>query len=277
MAQTGQLGIADSLLTNVQLAFAVAPDALPALTTQDGRLGWQLGGTVLGVVGVVGPLTFCLSAGSVLAIAQTADPAPTFAAHASPHWVLGGQDSSPGGTQPAFTGADTPLPALTNQGGRLGGQLGSTVFALGGVVGPLASNLSAGSVLAIAQTAAPGPTFAAHASPRWVLGGQDACLGGQRLAFAGADSPQPTTGTQTGKLGTSASLLAGMRMALGEQEGGGGATITFVAAASALVASSDAAVAGVVRIPDCLQHTRLDGCGRRRLRARRGSPPTRWP
>ena len=176
-------------------------------------------------------------------------PPPTFAAHPSPHWTLGGQDAALGETEQAFTGAAAALPAITNQGGRLGGQLGSTVLALSGGAGPLVSNLSAASVLAIAQTATPTPTFAAHASPRWVLGGQDAYLGGERLAFAGADSPQPTTGTQTGKLGTSASLLAGMRMALGEQEGGGGATITFVAAASALVASSDAAVAGVVRTP----------------------------
>ena len=194
----------------------------PSLTTQSGRLGGQLGNTVLALGGVIGPLVSNLSAGSVLALAQTADPAPTFAAHPSPHWTLGGQDSAPGNTQPAFTGADAPLPALTSQGGRLGGQLGSTVLALGGVVGPLVSNLSAASVLAIAQTAIPAPTFAAHASPRWVLGGQDAYLGGERLAFAGADPPQPTTGTQTGKLGTSASLLAGMRLALGEQEGAAG-------------------------------------------------------
>ena len=113
----------------------------------------------------------------------------------------------------------------------------------------MVSNLSAASVLAIAQTAIPAPTFAAHASPRWVLGGQDAYLGGEQLAFAGADQPQPATGTQTGKLGTPTSLLAGMRLALGEQEGGGGATITYVTAASVLAASSDAAVAGVVRAP----------------------------
>ena len=65
----------------------------------------------------------------------------------------------------------------------------------------------------------------------------------------GRTQPQPATGTQTGKLGTSTSLLAGMRLALGEQEGGGGATITYVTAASVLAASSNAAVAGVVRAP----------------------------
>ncbi len=151
--------------------------------------------------------------------------------------------------QLAFAGAATPLPAITTQGGGLGGQLGSTVLALGGAPAPLVSHLQATSVLAIAQTVAPGATFAAHASPRWVFGGQDSYLGGARLAFAGTDPPQPTTGTQTGKLGTPSSLLAGMRMALGSQEGGGGGTITSVAATSALAALSTAALAGVVRAP----------------------------
>ncbi len=259
MAQTGQPGTPDSLLANVQLAFAGADAALPSITTQSGRLGGQLGSSVLALGGVIGPLVSNVSAGSVLAFAQTANPAPTFAAHASPHWVLGGQDAAPDNTQPAFTGADTPLPALTSQGGRLGGQLGSTVLALSGVAGPLVSSLSAASVLAIAQTAIPAPTFAAHASPRWVLGGQDAYLGGERLAFAGADQPQPTTGTQTGKLGTPTSLLAGMRLALGSQEGGGGATITYVTAASVLAASSNAAVAGVVRGPAASSTLALTG------------------
>ena len=151
------------------------------------------------------------------------------------------------------------MPAITSQGGRLGGQLGSTVLALGGVAGPLVSNLRAASVLAIAQTAVPAPTFAAHASPRWVLGGQDAYLGGEQLAFAGAASPQPATGTRTGKLGTPTSLLAGMRLALGQQEGGGGATITYVTAASVLAASSSAAVAGIVRAPAAASTLALTG------------------
>ena len=125
MAQTGQPGTPDSLLANVQLAFAGADAAPPSITTQSGRLGGQLGSSVLALGGVIGPLVSNVSAESVLAIAQTADPAPTFAAHASPHWTLGGQDSAPGNTQPAFTGADAPLPALTSQSGRLGGQLGS--------------------------------------------------------------------------------------------------------------------------------------------------------
>ena len=249
MAQIGQPGTPDSLLANVQLAFAGAAAAPPALTTQGGRLGGQLGSSVLALSGVAGPLVSNLSAASALTLAQAAAPAPAFAAHPSPHRVLGGQDAELGATELAFTGAAAPLPAITSQGGRLGGQLGSTVLALGGVAGPLVSNLRAASVLAIAQTAAPAPTFAAHASPRWVLGGQDSYLGSERLAFAGAAPPQPATGTRTGKLGTPTSLLAGMRMALGQQEGGGGATITYATAASALAATSSAAVAGIVRAP----------------------------
>ena len=161
--------------------------------------------------------------------------------------------------QLAFAGAAAAQPALTTQGGRLGGQLGSTVLALSGVPGPLVSHLSAASVLVIAQAVAPGATFAAHASPRWVLGGQDSYLGGEQLAFAGAAVPRPTTGTQTGKLGTPTSMLSGMRMALGAQEGGGGATITSVAATSALAASSTAALAGIVRAPAATSALALTG------------------
>ena len=259
MAQTGQPGTPDSLLANVQLAFAGAAAAPPALTTQGGRLGGQLGSSVLALGGVAGPLVSNLSAASVLALAQAAAPAPAFAAHPSPHWVLGGQDAELGATELAFTGEATPSPTFTSQGGRLGGQLGSTVLALGGVAGPLVSNLRAASVLAIAQTAVPAPTFAAHASPRWVLGGQDAYLGGEQLAYAGAASPQPATGTRTGKLGTPTSLLAGMRLALGQQEGGGGATITYVTAASVLAASSSAALAGIVRAPAATSTLALTG------------------
>ncbi len=161
--------------------------------------------------------------------------------------------------QLAFASAAAAPPALSTQGGLLGGQLGNTVLALSGLSGPLVSHLSAASVLVIAQTVAPGAIFAAHASPRWVLGGQDSYLGGARLAFAGAAPPQPTTGTQTGKLGTPTSLLAGMRMALGSQEGGGGATITSVAATSPLAALSTAALAGVVRAPAAASALALTG------------------
>src|SRR5208283_4989061 len=97
MAQTGSLGTPDSLLANVQLALAAADAAPPSITTENGQLGGQLGNTILALGGVTGPLVSNLSAASVLAIAQTANPAPTFAAHASPHWTLGGQDSAPGG------------------------------------------------------------------------------------------------------------------------------------------------------------------------------------
>ena len=68
MAQTGQPGTPDSLLANVQLAFAGAAAAPPALTTQGGRLGGQLGSSVLALSGVAGPLVSNLSAASALTL-----------------------------------------------------------------------------------------------------------------------------------------------------------------------------------------------------------------
>ena len=106
MAQTGKLGTADSQLANLQLAFTTADPALPSVTTESGRLGGQLGDTVLALGGVIGASVIHLAAESVLAAAQTADPAPTFAPHASPLWALGGQDSQLGDTELAFAGAD---------------------------------------------------------------------------------------------------------------------------------------------------------------------------
>ena len=47
MSQTSKLGIVDSLLANVQLAFAGSDPTPPTITTQGGRLGGQLGDTVL--------------------------------------------------------------------------------------------------------------------------------------------------------------------------------------------------------------------------------------
>ena len=246
MAQTGKLGTADSLLANAQLALATADPAPPSITAESGRLGGQLGDTILALSGVLGPLTIHVSAESVLAAAQTADPAPTFAARATPRWTVGGQDSRLGGTQLAFAGANAPCPMFTAQTGSLGAKLGDTVLGLRGMVGPLVVNLSAQTVLAIAQMADPAPTFVAHVAPRWVLGGRDSSLGGVQLALAAADDPRPATGDRTGKLGTANSLLAGMRLALGEAEGGGGATIVYGTATTALALSSDAVV-GIVR------------------------------
>jgi hypothetical protein len=246
MAETGKLGIADSLMANVQLAFA-APDATPpAITTQDGRLGWELGNTALGINGAIGPLVIHPSAQSVLAIAHTADAAPTFAAHSTPHWTLGGQDSRLGAMEPAFIGAEASLPTPTIQTGQLATRLGTAVLGLDGVIGPHVFRMTAESTLAIAQTADPAPTFVAHVAPHWVLGGQESGLGGEQLAFAGTDEPRPATGDRTAKLGTANSLLGAMRPALGEAEGGGGATIVYGTALSALAFSSDASV-GIVR------------------------------
>ena len=115
MAETGKLGIADSLLANVQLALAAADPTPPAITTQGGSLGGQLGDTILALAGVDGPLTFNLSAGSALALAQTADPAPAFVAHSTPDYVLGGHDSQLGAMEPAFAGAAVATPSLTGQ------------------------------------------------------------------------------------------------------------------------------------------------------------------
>jgi len=246
MAQTGRLGIADSLLANVQLAFAAAEETPPSTTTESGRLGGQLGDMILALGRVVGPLTIHLSAESTLALAQTVGPAPTFAAHVSPNWTLGGQDSQLGSLEPAFAGADVPLPTPTTQTGRLGTALGRVVLGLDGAIGPVAVCAGAESVLAIAQTADPAPTFAARPTPRWVLGGQDSGLGGVQLAFAGADEPRPATGDRTGRPGTANSLLAAMRLALGEEEGGGGATIVYGTATTALSLAGQAAV-GIVR------------------------------
>ena len=245
MAETGKLGIADSLLANVQLALAAADPTPPAITTQGGSLGGQLGDTILALAEVDGPLTFNLSAGSALALAQTADPAPAFVAHSTPDYVLGGHDSQLGAMEPAFAGAAVATPSLTGQTGCLGTALGKTVLGLGGAAGPLVYNLAAQSALAIAQTADPAPSFVAHESPHWVLGGQDSYLGGIELAFAGVADPRPVTGSLTGKLGTAGSLLGGVRLALGLEEGEGTGGIVTAAAASELSLSSEAVVAAV--------------------------------
>ena len=186
MAQTSQPGTPDSLLANVQLAFAGAAAAPPALTTQGGRLGGQLGSSVLALSGVAGPLVSNLSAASVLTLAQAADPAPAFAAHPSPHWVLGGQDAELGATELAFTGAATPSPTFTSQGGRLGGQLGSTVLALGGAAGPLVSNLSGRERAGDCPNGRSRTDLRGPCVPPVGLGGQDAYLGGERVGLCRA-------------------------------------------------------------------------------------------
>jgi len=247
MAQTGKLGTVDSLLANVQPAFVAADPTLPAITTESGRLGGRLGDTVLALGGVIGASVIHVSAESVIVSAQTADPSPTFVPHASPPWTLGGQDSQLGDTGLAFAGAEEPPPAIATQSGRLGGQVGDLVPGLGWLVGAGVIHLSAESILALAHTADPAPTFVPHLSPAWVLGGRDAQLGVVQPAFAGAEEARPETGDLTGQLGTVDSLLGKMRPAWGEEEGGGGASIVYASAQSDLSLFADAAVAGVVR------------------------------
>jgi len=242
MAWTGKLGTVDSQLANVQPAFVIAEPSPPPITTESGRLGGRLGATVLALGGVIGAGVIHLSAESVLAAAQSADSAPVFAPHASPLWALGGQDSQLADSQLAFAGADAPLPAITTQSGRLGVPLGSLVPGLGALVSAGVIHLSAESLLAIAQTTALDPTFAPRFSPAWALGGRDAQLGTLEPAFAGAEEARPETGDRTGQLGTPASLLGNMRPALGEQEGGGGATIVYATAESDLVVLTEASV-----------------------------------
>jgi hypothetical protein len=246
MAQTGKLGTADSLLANVQLAFAAADAPLPSIATESGRLGGQLGDMVLALGGVNGASVIHLSAESVLAAAQAAGCEPEYVAHESPAWAFGGQDSRLGDLLLAFAGADEPLPAITTQSGRLGGRLGDLVPGLDGLVGAGVIHLSAESVLAIAQTADPAPTFAPHLSLAWALGGRGSQLGVMEPAFAGADDARPETGTRTGQLGTADSLLGNMRPALGEEEGGGGANIVYASAENDLALSSEAAASAVL-------------------------------
>ncbi len=113
---------------------------------------------------------------------------------------LGSVDSLLANVQPAFVTAEPTLPTITTESGRLGGQLGDVVLALGGAIGAIAIHVSAESVLVPAQTATPAPTFAPHSSPLWALGGQDSQLGNTGLAFAGVDADPPAIATQSGQL-----------------------------------------------------------------------------
>jgi len=114
---------------------------------------------------------------------------------------LGTADSQLANLQLAFVTTDPALPSVTTESGRLGGQLGDMVLALGGVIGASVIHLAAESVAAPAQSVDSTPTFAPRASPLWALGGQDCQLGDTELAFAGADEPPPAIGTQSGRLG----------------------------------------------------------------------------
>lgn len=131
---------------------------------------------------------------------------------------LGTADSRLANLQLAFAAAEPAPPSVTTESGRLGGQLGDMVLALGGVIGASVIHLAAESVLAPAHTADAAPTFSPHASPLWALGGQDSQLGDTELAFAGADAEPPEITTQSGRLG---SQLGGLVPGLGGLVGAG--------------------------------------------------------
>ena len=131
---------------------------------------------------------------------------------------LGTADSQLANVQLAFAAAEPLPPSITTESGRLGGQLGDMVLALGGVIGASVIHLAAESVLVAAQTAAGEGVFAPHASPLWALGGQDSQLGDTELAFSGADAAPPTITTQSGRLG---GQLGGLVPGLGGSIGAG--------------------------------------------------------
>ena len=216
MAETGKLGTAESLLASVQLALAAADATPPSITTEGGRLGGQLGRH-----------DSCPRRGS-----WSLDLQPlgreragrlrrrrTLRRRSRPTlpligpWVV---------KTPAWARRSRRLPGRRHRRPRRPSRPAGSAWPwaawFSGWTAPLARMsfcMMAESVLAIAHTADPAPTFVAHVAPRWVLGGQDAYLGGEQLAFAGADEPRPATGDRTGKLGTANSLLAGDAAGIG--------------------------------------------------------------
>jgi hypothetical protein len=248
MAQTSRLGIADSQLGNILLAFAGDAPSWPSTDDMSGRLAVPaaiLGNVLLGVGGPDGPMVVHLWAESVLALEQTGDGEAEIVGHIPPAWVMGSPDWQLGDCQLGFVGADDPLPALGARSGRLGVGLGSLVLAIAGAAGANVINVSATSGLELVDSAICDAEIAPHAPPRWALGSIDSPVGKMQLAYV-EKAPQPPTGTMTGGLGAVASLLGNMRAALGEEEGGGGATIIYASAMSALTVSGQAAV-GVAR------------------------------
>ncbi len=249
MAQTGKLGAADSLLGNLLPAFAGADAALPSTpprTAVLGASGTLLAQIILDLDDPSTPKVFHLSAASELVLADSAQKEADLLGHPSPHWVLGGQDSRLGGLGLDFSGADATLPATGVRSGKLGVALGELIVGSAGETTPKVFNLLAQSILALADSVQSGASLVGHPSPRWVLGGQDSYLGNAALAFVSQD-PRPVTGTLTGILGTFASGLANVRLALGEEEGDSSAKTWIVAATSTLTLSATAAVANFSR------------------------------
>ncbi|MHB9044421.1 MAG: hypothetical protein ACYC35_00625 [Pirellulales bacterium] len=247
MAQTGKLGIADSLLGNVLLAFAGADDPLPSTGTMSGKLGTpasMLGNAMPALSGPDGPKVINLWAESTLVLVSSVSCDAEIVPHAPPAWVMGSPDWQLGDAQLGLTGADDPLPTIGTRSGRLGLGLGNLVLGLDGTVGAKVVYLSAGSTLALVSAASCDAEIVPHASPRWVLGGIDNKVGNTQLAYVEV-LPRPLTGTMTGKLGTLASLLGNMRPALGEQEGDSGAHTYNVTAGNTLSLTQEASYAAI--------------------------------
>ena len=250
MAETGKLGSADSLLGNLLPAFAGVDDALPSTGGLTGRLGSPdsyLADLLLALEGQQGAQVINVTAASVLTLAHSASCVATIVGHPSPLWALGGSDSELGDDQLAFTGPDDPVPALGTKTGRLGAELGGVVLALGGVLGAQVINVTATSTIALTSSASCVATIVGHPAPSWTLGSLTETLGDVQPAFAGTPDPRPMTGDRTGKLGTSASTLANVRLALAEEEGDSSAKTWNVTAQTSVSLSSAAALTNFSR------------------------------
>jgi len=249
MAQTGKLGIADSRLGNLLLAYAGAAATLPSTDPRTGVLGTSgalLAQLILELDGPNSPKVFNIWAANALVLTDSAQSGAELVGHPSPHWVLGGHDSKLGSLGLDFSGLDEALPATGTRSGKLGVALGGLIVGVAGAETAKVFNLFAQSILTLADSAQSIAAIVGHPSPRWALGGQDSCLGNTELAYVSQD-PRPTTGTLTGVLGTLASGLANVRLALGEEEGDSSAKTWNLAATNTLSLSATAAVANFSR------------------------------
>ena len=138
MAETGQLGSADSYLGNLLPAFAGAYDALPSTGGLTGRLGSAdsyLADLLFALVGNPGPQVVNVAATTMVVLTQSAGCVPAIVGHPSPSWTLGGINTEVGDSQLAYTGAAAASPSLGTMSGRLGLTLGGTVPGLAGIPG----------------------------------------------------------------------------------------------------------------------------------------------